>query len=496
MTSRDWESLQNATTVPWASFSHEEFIDFYWRVVAPILEEEGHDPETVTSAEVLREFGFGKYIQAIRRHYDYSYKEFLLEEAGVTEEASPHEFNWPSDDARTKEKLDEFVRDLRLRDSTKQAESTIQRVAMNNYSFLHEWRAAHGSDDIIDTLENADEDEAYSLVLAVYDRLHERVPSENTKSRYQKDQSMWFEFLCHPDQPLDYNPIPDVAKRFRWKRTHTDALDRPALSSEQVRKLWRNTETLEEKMIVIAACAWGLRSGEISSLHISQIIVKTDAEDDFPGPVVNFETRKAGPSAVNVIYGMDILQERVAELQEEYGDDWNGYLFPSDDRRAEHLGSKAILKDRFQPLCRRAGIVIEGDVPNLKHARRYWYQEYVGGINHYQELLTAVADQQGSKDPVVVLRNYIGKLGLLQFSRTWMQIQLDSAFADTELSKEALNVDKTFLRTLMDLIEDYLTDDPPWIDDEKGRMSTGGVGVATALLFIVTSVPLLLLGVI
>lgn len=485
MTERDWATLREKTTIPWETFTRDEFVEFYWQVVAPILEEEGEDSETLPSAKIINECGFARYREAIRRHSDHSLNEFLIEEAGVTKEASPHEFNWPIDDPETKAKLDEFIQDIRKRDSTKQKESTIRRIAMNIYSFLQEWKAAHDNSEIIDTLKHADDDEAYSLVLAVYDRLNERVSSENTKCRYEKDHEMWFEFLTNPEQPLDYNPIPDVAKRFRWSRTYTDAKDRPALNGDQVRKLWRATETLEEKMIVIAACAWGLRTGEIASLHVSQLVLDPDSDDDYPSPVVEFGIRKNGPSNVNIIYGKEIAKKRIKQLQEEYGEDWNGYLFPSSDRRTDHLLGSAILLHRFQPVCRRAGLTIEGSVPHLKHARRFWYQKYVDGINQFHELVTVAADDQGSKDPEVVIRDYVGELDRVRFARNWMQMQLDEAFADTSLTKERMAIDKSVLENLMQLLKEYLPRDPARLsDDEEGGGPDHGLIAATVLLHI------------
>lgn len=457
MTDRKWKSLVQVQTVPWSSFNREEFVQFYWRVVAPVLDEEGHDPDEPVSAATYRELGFGHYIQAVRRHFDYSFKEFLAEEAGVIEPECPHEYNWPIEDTETKEWLDAFVLDLRKRDSTKQKESTIRRIAMNLYSFLQEWEAAHGSTAIIQILEDADNKEAYQLVLEVYDRLDDRVDSENTKCRYLKDHEYWFEFLTHPNNPLYYNPIPDVAERFRWSREKVDPMEREALSAEQVKRLWKHTESLEERMIIIAACAWGLRTGEIASLHVSELLLAPDDQSPYEGPVISFEERKMGPSAVNIIFGREVVESRITQLKNEYGDEWNGYLFPSNDRRSEHFSNKAIRKDRFQPLADRAGVTVDDQTPVLKHARRYWYQEYHAGITRYLQLVTALAEEQGSKDPEVVKRNYLGEIDQITFARYWMRGQLGKAFGGTELNKEPLTMDGSIIEVARDLVFDTTT---------------------------------------
>lgn len=455
MANKDWESLRETTTIPWAQFTTDDFVQFYWRVVIPVLEEEGHDSESLPSATVMREYGFGRYIEAIRRHYDYTFKEFLIEEVGLNDECL-YEYNWPIDDAETKEWLDKFVQDLRNRDSTKQKESTIGRIASNIYVFLHEWKAAHGSTDIIRTLETADEDEMYSLVLAVYDRLNEREITVNTKTRYVTDHSFLFEYLTHPTNPLDYNPIPDVEKRFHWSRTEVDVLERSALSPAQVKRLWNHTETLEERMLLIAACAWGLRAGEICALHVDQLVLDPNSDDEFDHPVINFGKRKQGPSTVNIVYGRNIVEERIDQLKKEFGDEWNGYLFPSSDPRTEHLQSNAILRDRFQPLAERADVTVDGEKPYLKQARRFWYQRYWTGQQRYHELVSLAAEEQGSTDTEVVKTNYLGDLSRLDFSRLWVRRELEEAFEDQNISKEPLYVDDSLV-TIRDAMSDILT---------------------------------------
>jgi len=493
MSDRDWSTIQNKRTIPWGSFSNEEFIQFYRRVTAPVLEEEGYDPDRPQPADVYRRFGFARYMQAVRRHYDYTFREFLIEEVGIVEEENPHEYNWPIDDEETKEWLDKFVQDLRKRDSTKQKESTVRRIAHNTYVFLKEWEAAHGSTDIIQTLKDADEDESYVLVLEVYDRLNARDITVNTKVRYVTDHSFWFEFLTHPTNPLEYNPIPDVQARFNWTRKEIEVLERSALSPSHVKQLWKHTETLEEKMLLIAACAWGLRSGEIASLHIDQLILDPEPDDDFTGPVVDFGDRKEGPSTVNIVYGRNVVEKRIQQLKEEFGDEWTGYLFPSTDHRTEHLRGKTILDGRFQPLAQRANVTVDGDEPNLKQARRYWYQRYWTGQQRYHELVTLAAEEQGSVDPVVVETNYLGDLSRLEFSRLWVRRELAEAFEEQDIEKEPIYIDDSVLQSIRDALSDILTfvdramkqrgpSENAGLGDEKGIYSVRGTTTTVLLI--------------
>lgn len=59
-------------------------------------------------------------------------------------------------------------------------------------------------------------------------------------------------------------------------------------------------ESLEDRLLVVATCAWGLRRGEVTSLETNQFYPRTD-EDRFDAgaddPQLVFKTRKNGARA-------------------------------------------------------------------------------------------------------------------------------------------------------------------------------------------------------
>jgi hypothetical protein len=142
-------------------------------------------------------------------------------------------------------------------------------------------------------------------------------------------------------------------------------------------------------------------------------------------------------------------------LEEEFGDEWNGYLFPSTDHRTEHLVGDTILKDRFQPLAERADVSVDGEKPYLKQARRFWYQRYWTSQQRYHELVSLAAEEQGSTDTEVVKTNYLGDLSRLELFRLWVRQELEDAFEDQDISKEPLYVDDS-LETIRDAMSDIL----------------------------------------
>jgi len=86
-----------------------------------------------------------------------------------------------------------------------------------------------------------------------------------------------------------------------------------------------------ECLLVLALCAWGLRSGEVAALHRSNVVLEDDSAE---GPYLDFDNRKNGPGKVSLLYGVPELEDRLVALGNR--DDWNGYL---SRRRARRLAT-------------------------------------------------------------------------------------------------------------------------------------------------------------
>jgi len=56
-----------------------------------------------------------------------------------------------------------------------------------------------------------------------------------------------------------------------------------------------------ERLLVVALCAWGLRTGEVAALHARQLVL------DDENPHIRFDERKNGLGTVAVIYGADTV---------------------------------------------------------------------------------------------------------------------------------------------------------------------------------------------
>jgi integrase len=169
-------------------------------------------------------------------------------------------------------------------------------------------------------------------------------------------------------------------------------------------------------MLIVALCAWGLRSGEVASLHSNQLVLDDDK------PRIEFEERKNGPSTVALVYGTDLARDRVAAT----GD---GYLFPSRRSKTGHI-HRTTVADRFHALADRAGLpdIIDGEPRKPHMARRWWYDRYSATIEDLLEHLEAIAADQGSASARVVKDDYLSAERRRELRREFMHERLTGVF--------------------------------------------------------------------
>ena len=69
-------------------------------------------------------------------------------------------------------------------------------------------------------------------------------------------------------------------------------------------------------MLVVALTRWGLRAGEVVTLHEDQPNFDTDE------PHIQFDEQKDGSGTVSIAFGEDMARQHIAQAE--------GYLFPSE----------------------------------------------------------------------------------------------------------------------------------------------------------------------
>ncbi|MDB2249765.1 tyrosine-type recombinase/integrase [Halorubrum ezzemoulense] len=336
--------------------------------------------------------------------------EFFEQAVGLGDEVSPETPTWPIDNEQMIEYLEQYFRSQQRGSA---AETTLQSKRSRLGQFLRHYEALHGTSAIVSRITDvADQPEEIQRVTAVFDVLDDELESNDSKRRYRSDIDDLYSWLVDRGygafNPVRYDHEWDVAKR-----------DNSPLAPAQVGALAAATEDIEERLIVLGLCAWGLRRSELATLHVENVELQAES------PYLSFNTRKNGPGTVALIYGEDILEDRIARLSNQQG--WYGYLFPSPDARRDHLTGET-LNRRFKSIAARADVRVRGELPTSKMGRRFWYSAYADAVEVVIERLQSVAHEQGSSDPMVVFRNYLSEEKRREYLRDAMYDRLAEAF--------------------------------------------------------------------
>ncbi|GAA0528729.1 tyrosine-type recombinase/integrase [Halorubrum aquaticum] len=399
-------------TYKWSRKSLDELADFYEREIAPERRQEGYDPNEIPSYQWLVDHGFSGLQYTVREHHEMTLTEFFEQAVGLGDDTSPETRAWPIDNEQMIEYLEQYFRSQQRGSA---AETTLQSKRSRLGQFLRHYDDLHGTSAIVSRITDvADQPEEIQRVTAVFDALDEELESNDSKRRYRSDIDDLYSWLVDRGygafNPVRYDHEWDVAKR-----------DNPALAPAQVGSLAAATENIEERLIVLGLCAWGLRRSELANLHVENVELQTES------PYLSFDTRKNGPGTVALIYGQDVLADRIAQLSDQQG--WDGYLFPSPDTRRDHVTGET-LNRRFKLIATRADVRVRGEFPTSKMGRRFWYSAYADAVEMVIERLQSVAHEQGSSDPMVVFRNYLSEEKRREYLRDAMYDRLAEAFED------------------------------------------------------------------
>lgn len=400
-------------TYNWSRKSLDELVEFYEREIAPERQREGHDPHKIPTYQWLVDNGYSGLQYAVREHHDMTLSEFFEQAVGLGDDVSPETPTWPIDNEQMIEYLEQYFRSQQRGSA---AETTLQSKRSRLGQFLRHYEALHGTSAIVSRITDvADQPEEIQRVTAVFDVLDDELESNDSKRRYRSDIDDLYSWLVDRGygafNPVRYDHEWDVAKR-----------DNSPLAPAQVGALAAATEDIEERLIVLGLCAWGLRRSELATLHVENVELQAES------PYLSFNTRKNGPGTVALIYGEDVLEDRIARLSNQQG--WDGYLFPSPDARRDHLTGET-LNRRFKSIAARADVRVRGELPTSKMGRRFWYSAYADAVEIVIERLQTAAHEQGSSDPMVVFRNYLSEEKRREYLRDAMYDRLAEAFEES-----------------------------------------------------------------
>lgn len=408
----------------WSNLSLEEILAAYRRVIWPLLEADGHDPETTSpSRSWLREQGHANLEYALREYHDTTLSRFCQDVVGV--EPEPEQFEWPTDHEPSVERLDDWLTTQRERNRSVSSEATVRTKRNKLATFVEIYVDEHDGDLLAPLGSEDSRAEAFDRLVAVYDRLDDRLSTTASKHSYHQVVSEFYKTLRQSGRAA-IDPTAGLMDRYGWQN---DDSDTPvALAPAQIRALKHAADGLEEQLLVIGLGAWGLRRGEVAALHRDQLVFADEADE---GAHIDFETRKNGPGTVALLYGEAVARERLQELTDEWDDHTAGYLFPSQRSRTGHV-SPTTIGNRFADLVERADVELpDGSEPTAKHCRRFWYDRYSHVMGEVDEWLEVAAEEQGSSSVDVLKGSYVPGERLRELRRERMREELADAFEAT-----------------------------------------------------------------
>lgn len=409
--------------VSWTLLDLDELVEAYWAVVAPLMRSDDLDPHASRPThEWLRDHGLRTFLYALREHHGMTFSQFWAEELETNDPRSSYE--WATNDGRTVDGLESFLSSRRERKGLSRSSIDTLRYRLNRY--VRAYRDENGTDEVLRAVARENDVPAYEAVdacWAAFDRLHDELAGGRTKRRIHLAVSNWYAHLVRRKR-AGLNPADGLDDEFDWSATGDEDGDTPCLTSDHVRALYAAATDVEEQLLVLALCAWGLRPNEVARLHVDQFTLDVPEGDV---PYIDFEERKNGPGQVSLLYGRSALEARLATGADR--DDRNGYLFPSPHASRDHV-SRWTVWNRFKRLAERADLPaeIDGVAPSPKMGRRFWYDAYSSSLDVVLDNLEEIAAEQGSASAEVVMSNYLSEARARQLRREFMRDRLAGAF--------------------------------------------------------------------
>ena len=410
----DSDSFTHQDEPSWTLLDRDGLVDAYRDAIAPAMRADSLDPETEQPTyEWLNDHGFRRFIYTLQEHHDTTVTEFCKQNLDL----KAQKYDWNIDHTDTIDALERYLDRQQQRKSWRESTVDAHRSRLSRY--VRAYATVNGTDDLLAPVARASDvpaNEAVDACWATFDALDQEVTRE-TLRRIYITVSDWYttlvsrrETALNPTDGLDYN----------WSGDDAGPSSNPPLSPDHVAALYEAAKDTREQLLVIALCGWGLRSGEVAALHADQIIL-----DDTPR--IEFESRKNGPGSVALIYGQDVVENRIAQFAD---DDWNGYLFPSPRSASGHRTSGTI-RNWFDDLAKWGELPekIGGHRPVPQMARRFWYDRYSSTVEELVEhQIREIAEEQGSASASVVWTDYLSKDRRRELRREFMREKLSSAF--------------------------------------------------------------------
>ena len=406
----------------WSRKSLDELVEFYYSEIRPVIREDGYEPNHGRpSYEWLADHGFSGLSYTLQEHHNLTVKEFFVEEVGLGDDTPRDDtgdtgYEWGIRSDETIEAIQTYLSTQRDRGELAVSTVTSRRSRLAEYARIYE--QLHGAVGLTRHLDEIEERPAENdRCMAVFDVLKDRLSTDQSRLKYLGDVQQFYDYQVR-FQGAKYNPLDGANDQFRWE---IDNPDNKTVNANGMRTIYEAAESIEEKLLVLALGAWGLRPNEVASLTLDQFVLGDDEDNR-----IVFEQRKNGPGEVAVLFGVDVLKQRIIDLDDP---GWDGYLFPSDRSTTGHISSQTVT-NRFKRLAGDAGVTVEGELPTAKMGRRFWYTTYNEAVKQMMEGLEGIAADQGSSSTEIVSQNYLSEAEKRRYRRESMQDELTEVFGE------------------------------------------------------------------
>ena len=405
----------------WTAMDLADMRQHFHQQIAPDAAQDGIDTDhEKPTYDWLTENGHRPFVTALRRNHDLAFDDFWS--IHIADDITLSDYNWATTDGDTIEALEHFLDRRQSRYNL--AESSVDTLRYRLNAYVRAFDVANDHARLLEPIARESNMPAYQAVdevFAAFDHLNEAEDTADTTiARIADIVDAWYSHLVSR-RLAAMNPASGLDDEFKWTGGG-GSNDPPSLGADHVSALYEAADSREAQLFVVALAAWGLRANEVAELHVSQI---QDLDADVPR--IAFDERKNGPGSVSILYGVDVLETRLAQMSDR--ESWSGYLFPSGREDSDHVSRQTVWR-RFQDLATDAGLPeeIDGERPSPQLCRRFWYDRYSETLEEVIAGLDEIAAEQGSSDPEVVLRNYLSEDRARRLRREAMREKLADAF--------------------------------------------------------------------
>jgi integrase len=254
--------------------------DFAPRVREELLAQ-GKDPDVKPTHRWLREHSFWGVFTYCRSRTE-TVDEVLLEELGFDERPSKP---LPGHSVETKRLLHTFFTE-ESDDFNRVNNSTVDDLPTHMRTLMRLCLDTHGHADLL-KIARMDTREHYFALRDLFKKLEDHHETQGTAYNYASTLVTFYDWLEIRDE-IDSHRADEIRDRFDWEYQREGPTY--VLTATEVWQLWKATETLTEKVIIILMFAAGLRPDDIRVLTEDKI--NLDSYD----PHLSFGAeRKNGP---------------------------------------------------------------------------------------------------------------------------------------------------------------------------------------------------------